>query len=216
MKFIGVTIIFISLFLIGRQYFHHSGGPPYHSPIISNWAPFIDLKVNVRAVSMKEVYADLTYTNKSDDSVMLYKVLFPFNNVIREDVFSIFENEDFEQVKYVGPRVEKRLKLARDDDEGAVVPVLVKENFFTFLPGDSLKFSVNIAGAYDFYSVRRRKSFSFVPSILMPVVSTGYKQVYGLDTIHNVQEPVYYIITMPEKRSVDSMRVKFSIPQTNR
>jgi hypothetical protein len=81
-----------------------------------------------------------------------------------------------------------------------------------FLPRDSLKFSVNIVKAYNFSSPTLKRNFSFVSSILLPAVTADYKQVYEKDSVSKKEKPVYYIITLPGVKHVDSMRIKFSIP----
>jgi hypothetical protein len=211
MKYFGIIPIFILLSNCSSNNQDLNRNRQF-SPIIAKWDLCLDLKVSVRPISTKEIYADLTYTNRSGDSILLYKSLFPFNNTISEDIFSIFQSEDHEMIKYTGPRNGNYLKLGPDDDKGIVIPDTLREKFIMLLPGDSLQFYVNIASAYDFSRPTQKKDLTIFPSIYLPAVTADFKQIFEKDSLDNKEKPVYYIVTLPRNRNLDSMQIKFSIP----
>jgi hypothetical protein len=180
------------------------------TPIIEKDALFIDLRLTIDALSRKEIYADLSIKNNSKDSLLLYKILFPFNGDINYPVFSIFSAKTYDDVTYLGPLV--KYKKLRDDDEGeTVIPDMSKDNFVVLHSGETISFKTNIAQSYDFGKYKAGDEFNIVPSITNPYVSFDYKQVYEIDSVDGLKKPVYYYITFPRHENIDSMRLKFKL-----
>jgi len=179
------------------------------SSIIVKDGSFVYTELSVRSLSTSEIYADISFRNNSENSVLFYKILLPLDGKLKTDIFSIFDSETFDQIIYTGTRAGHYLKTAPDDDEGEVIPNLTPGNFIILPPHQNLSCTVNLSRFYDFSEVKKGTKLSLAYAIFLPAVSLDYKQLYEIDSVDNKMKPVYYDLTLPKKQDIDSMRVKF-------
>lgn len=168
--------------------------------------PFLMSTLMIEPISDSLIIAHLSCKNLSkSDTFFLYKDLLPDSNNFREELFGIFSTSSFVNVPYTGKH---RINLQR------IVPIPQESNFLELLPGAQINFTLNISKQYDFSSLLKlgERSFAISSDIDMPAVDRNFKQIYKLDTIDNTMKPLYYLITLPQKNDIDSMRVYFTIP----
>ena len=180
------------------------------SPIIVKEGVFIDIQISVTS-KQNELFTDITYTNKSTERVLFYDALLPIGNKLRENIFSIFESESLEQIPYTGPKKEKYLKMAPDDEQGVIIPDLARDRFKVLMPNEPLSFRINLFDFYDFQNIKDSSVCMLTPNSYLPAISSDYKQLLEKDSVSNEYRPVYYSISLPRKQSVDSMRIPFKI-----
>jgi hypothetical protein len=181
------------------------------SPVIVKDGSFVYVQLDVRPLTLKEIYADITFTNKSDSIILFYKTLLPLNGESKTNIFSIFDNASLKEINYTGRKDGEYLKLAPDDDEGVIIPDLTADNFVRLLPKQALDFTINLSKFYDFSKVHKGTSLSLAYSSYLPAVSLDCKQIFEKDTIDNKVKPVYYDLALPKNQFIDSMRVQFLI-----
>src|SRR5215204_327996 len=117
-------------------------GGKERSPIIVKDGSFVYTELSVRSLSKSEIYADISFRNNSEDSILVYKKLLPLEGELKtKNIFSIFDSETFDQIIYTGTRAGHYLKVAPDDDEGVVVPDLTPGNFIILLPYQNLSYT---------------------------------------------------------------------------
>jgi len=211
MKFITFICVCAVLVLSCDQMNKESSTDKDTSPIIVKNGSFAYVQLNVKPVTLKEIFADITITNKSDNTFLFYKALLPFDGEAKTNMFSIFDNKSLDEINFIERKVGQYLKLAPDDEDGVIIPKLSTDNFIKFLPKQTMNFTLNLSKFYDFSKVAKGTSLSLTYSIYLPAVSLDYQQIFEKDTIDNKFKPVYYYIALPKKQSIDSMRVQFLI-----
>jgi hypothetical protein len=156
--------------------------------------------------SERNVIALLSYKNLSDkDTFFMYKPLLPDGDNILEELFGGFAVSDYTPIIYTG-------KNPRSDT--LIKPILQPNNFIFLLPKTQVSYKINLAKNFDFESLykKNKKSFAISIGVFMPAINSKYEQIYKIDTLDKVSKPLYYHITFPENKDVDSMRVYFTIP----
>lgn len=178
------------------------------SSTIDKFASFLHVELKISPKDKTIILADLSIRNTSKNSILLYKPLFPFDGKIVFPCFSIFNAKTYEQVEFSKPVPD----LSIYTDEGITKDENTPDRYYTLRGGETVRFQLNLADFYDFKYQKTGEAFKVVPSISLPYVDFRYKQQFEKDTVDGKMKPVYYHLTLPEKRDIDSMRVKFTLP----
>ena len=165
-------------------------------------APFLVLKLRINVLSNQQIIADLTMKNNLNDSILIFKEFFPFNNKMKKQLFSIYAAKTYKDI----PPVKSDASVYPVNLSGAK-----KEDFFTIHPGETLNFTINLSDYYNFKEFSHGDEFLIAPVIESPVINSKYVQDYELDSSDHRRKPVFYKITLPYHSDLDSMRVKFKI-----
>lgn len=182
------------------------------SPVIEKPAPFIYLNLEVHSYSRDSIIVHITLRNDGKKAFKFYKPLLPFDSMT-ENLFSILEKESYDPVGFNGKSKEKYLQF---DSETStyIIPQLGDDHFISLQPGQTLEIKSNIAKIYSFGEFLDKKltEFKIIYVSSFPYVVDG-KQVMELDSVDNKQKPVYYFVTVKERKDPDLMRVAFKIPR---
>jgi hypothetical protein len=209
MKFLVFIISFFSLYSCeGSNNEPSSVLSKERSSTIDKFATFLHVKLEISPKDKTTILADLSIRNTSKNSIILYKSLFPVDGKIVFPCFSIFNAKSYNQVEFSKPIP----KLSIYSDEGHKEAENTADKYITLYSNETIQFRVNLADWYDFRQAKSGEVFKVVPSISLPYVDFRYRQQFEKDTVDGKMKPVYYFITLPDKRDIDSMRVKFTWP----
>ncbi|MBD0332798.1 MAG: hypothetical protein ICV66_09090 [Chitinophagaceae bacterium] len=209
MKYLVFIISFFSLCSCGGSHDGRSSVPSKErSSTIDKFATFLHVELQILLKDKTTVLANMSIRNTSEDSILLYKPLFPFDGKIDFPCFSIFNANTYEQVEFSKPVP----KLSIYSDECIEDAENTVDKYFTLHSNETIQFKINLADWYDFRHEKSGEAFKVVPSISLPYVDFRYRQKFEKDTVDGKMKPVYYFLTLPEKRDIDSMRVKFTLP----
>jgi hypothetical protein len=205
MRFLIPIIIFITFQSCG----HSNDRRP---SVIDKDAQFLHVSLEISPKDKRNIIADLRILNTSEDSILLYKPLFPFDDKIGWPCFSIFNAKSYDQVPFARPIGKFKTYDPYDEGETIIIPENEPDKYFILHGGESLAFHINLADWYNFKSYPSGETFKVVPTISNPLVSFDYKQQYEKDSVDGQMKPVFHYISLPQKSDVDSMRVRFTLP----